>query len=626
VSERHVVLGTAGHIDHGKSALVHALTGKDPDRLAEEKRRGITIELGFADLELAPGRVLSFVDVPGHERFVRQMVAGASGIDAVLLVVAADQGVQPQTREHLDICRLLGLNRGLVVLSKSDLVDTELLEVAALEVGELLEGSFLAEVPRIAVSSQTGQGLDELRAALSDLFEAVGPRSHVGVPRLPIDRSFVLRGFGSVVTGTLASGVLGEGRTVEVLPGNHRGRVRGLQVHHQQVEEVRAGQRAAVNLQGVDTAQAVRGSVVTEPDALIPTRRLWARLALLPGAPKSMLKGGDVHFHHGTCERSGRYRVFEQADDSTLFIELHLAEEVVAVPGDRFILRRPAPVDTAGGGVIVDAHPPRARDRRPELFAEDAVRPSVAVGLRLQRAGMHGIVPAQLAAQLGFTAAQLERELGGLRDRQLAVEAAGRWVDAAQWGESEAALLAQVDAFHVAEPLREGISREALRGGVCPELAQEAWRRMLEGLERRDQIRLVGEWVARCDHEIVLEGDDRQRAERIEGLFRSAGLDPPDRDGVIRESGGAAAAKLVDLLLARGSLVKLHDGKLFHAEALEALRARLREHARTSTTIDVATFKELAGVTRKNAIPLLEYLDESRATRRVGNSREILLS
>jgi len=624
VNARHIVLGTAGHIDHGKSALVLALTGTDPDRLKEEKRRGITIDLGFADLEVAPGRVLSFVDVPGHERFVRHMVAGATGIDAVLLVVAADQGVQPQTREHLDICSLLGLGRGVVALTKCDLVDPDLREVAALEVRETLEGTFLAEAPLVAVSARTGDGLDSLREALAGLFDRVPPRPREGVPRLPVDRSFVLRGFGTVVTGTLVSGLLEEGADVEILPGGRRGRIRGLQVHHRQVASAAAGQRTAVNLQGLDCDDVPRGSTVTRPGALSTTRRIWAAVRLLPGAPESLRRGGPARFHQGTCERAARFRVLSATEDGSLQTEIYLDRETVLAPGDRFILRRPAPVDTVGGGTVVDVNPPRpGRGGRP-AFEPSLLEADSAVHLRLARAGAAGQDPAVLARELGTSPERLVVEAEALEASEILVRAAGRWFDGEMWRRIEEETLRKLERFHAAEPLRTGVGREELRARVERSLPQEAWRQLLERLAAAGQLELRGESVALAGHEVRLAGAERELADRIDEAYHRAGLDPPDLERLVEPSERARAGKIVELLIARRRLVRIQDGRLFHAEALDELLARLRERAARSTRLSVPEFKELAGVTRKNAIPLLEYLDAQRVTRRVGNDREIL--
>lgn len=621
---RHIVLGTAGHIDHGKSALVKALTGTDPDRLKEEKRRGITIDLGFADLQLGDERVLSFVDVPGHERFVRHMVAGATGIDAVLLVVAADQGVQPQTREHLEICSLLGLRRGLVALTKCDLVDAELREVVALELREFLAGSFLADAPLIPVSARSGEGLDELRDALGGLFETVPARASGGLARLPVDRSFVLRGFGTVVTGTLVSGALREGEEVEVLPGGARGRVRGLQVHHRTVDLAQAGRRTAVNLQGLDTTDAPRGATICHPGALGTTRRIWARISLLPGAPESLRQGGPARFHQGTCERAARIRVLELSEDGTAQAEIYLDAETVLAPGDRFVLRRPAPVDTLGGGVVVDTRPPRPKEGTAAAFAEEAVETGRALGLRLARAGAAGRETADLARELGLSPRQLEEHAESLEASGALVRIGGRWLDGDHWRDLEESTLRNLAAFHAAEPLRLGMSREDLRARTSRETPQDVWRELLAGLTAGGKLVLSGEHVTLAGHEVVLSAAEQALADRILATYREAGLEPPAADDVIEASERKQAGKIIELLVARGRLVRIHDGKLFHAEALDDLLARLREHAAKSSTIDVAEFKKLAGVTRKNAIPLLEHLDATRVTRREGNMRLIL--
>jgi len=623
---RHLVLGTAGHIDHGKSALVRALTGVDPDRLKEEKRRGITIELGFADLDLGDERGLSFVDVPGHERFVRHMVAGATGIDAVLLVVAADQGVQPQTREHLDICSLLGVTCGIVVLTKCDLVDEELSEVVALEVRELLEGTFLEEAPMVKVSARTRAGLEDLRGELEALFDRVTPRTSQGVPRLPVDRSFVLKGFGTVVTGTLVSGGFAEGEEVEILPGGRRARIRGLQVHGRKLPLAEAGRRTAVNLQGIDCDEVVRGATLTRPGTLPTTRRAWARLTLLPDAPKSLRRGGPVRFHQGTCDRAARLRVLGEIDPATLRVELHFGEQTVLVPGDRFILRRPAPVDTMAGGVVVDVRPPSPRLAAAACFETAALAPAAALRLRLARVGTAGGDPVEIAAVLGTTLPALEVTVATLIDEGQMARGGGRWFDGAAWDRAIERATEGVTEHHGRQPLHAGISREALRGSTCPDMPQEAWRELLAELARRKIVRLDGEAVARADHRVVLGDEERALADLILDRYRGAGLEPPELEEVIPAGRSKEAGPVVDWLIAQGDLVRVQNRGLFHREALRALRGKLLDYATRSRTIDVASFKKLAGVTRKNAIPLLEHLDGERVTRRVGDAREILIT
>ena len=621
---RHLILGTAGHIDHGKSSLVRALTGIDPDRLKEEKERGITIDLGFADLDLDGARTLSFVDVPGHERFVRHMVAGAAGIDSVLLVIAADEGVRPQTREHLAICSFLGIRHGLVVLAKADAVDSELREVVELEVRDFLRGSFLEDAPILSVSARTGAGLDSLRAAIADLVDRVPERPTGGVARLPVDRSFILRGFGTVVTGTLFSGKLDEGDEIEILPGGKRGRVRGLQVHRHRVPTVRSGQRTAVNLQGLERGEVPRGATLARPGTLPTTRRLWARVRLLPGAPDSLRRGGAVRFHQGTCERWARVHVLGEESRDELAVEIRLGGDTVVLPGDHFVLRRPAPVDTVGGGVVLDVRPPTGRSRVRPAALPGAGDPDEDLLLRLERAGGPGRDVAEVASELGFALAELEAHAQRLETASRLVRACGRVVHAAAWSHLQSECERMLSEFHGREPLRSGMSREELRSRLCRAMPQDLWRVLLDRLAGEGRIRLHGDLVAHSGHEVRLSEQDRGIACRIEGRFRDAGLDPPDPAEVVASEPEGRAVRIVEVLLAEGRLVRLRDGRLFHGEALEALRRKLREHARTARMIDVATFKQIAGVTRKNAIPLLEYLDAERTTRRMGNLREIL--
>ncbi|HET9299699.1 MAG TPA: selenocysteine-specific translation elongation factor [Candidatus Polarisedimenticolaceae bacterium] len=613
---RHLVLGTAGHIDHGKSALVRALTGIDPDRLQEEKLRGITIDLGFADVTLGE-TVLSFVDVPGHERFVRHMVAGASGIDAVLLVVAADDGVRPQTREHLAICSLLGLRHGLVALTKIDAIDADLAEVTRLEVGEALQGTFLEGAPVLPVSSRTGEGLDALRAALLGLADSVPPRPASGLARLPVDRSFVLAGFGTVVTGTLVSGRLREGDEVELFPSGTRARVRGLQTHRQKLREVLAGQRVAVNLQGVDRMEAPRGATLSHPGALPVTRRIRARLRLLPGAEEALSRSGLARFHQGTSEAAGRVRVLRSLDDQggDLEVEISFRADLVLLPGDRFVLRRPSPVDTFGGGEVVDVNPQAGRE---VAAARD---PALA---RVAREGLAGLALQAWAKEMGLAGPEAEDLAAQGVAAGALVRVGGRLFAGEAWRQAASAVTAALGAFHGAEPLRRGMALEPLRGAAAPGLPQEAWRVLLAELAEAGTVRRDADRVALAEHRVVMSGPDREAAERIESRFRRAGLDPPDVEDVLRGEPGDLTARIVEWLVDEGRLTRIQDGRLFHADALADLRSRLRARAAVSRTIDVATFKELFGVTRRNAIPLLEQLDAERTTRRVGNVREIL--
>ncbi len=620
---RHLVVGTAGHIDHGKSALVEALTGIHPDRLKEEQRRGITIDLGFADFDLTPEGVVSLVDVPGHERFVRHMVAGVSGLDAILLVVAADDGIKPQTREHLAICSLLGVQHGIVVLSKSDLIEPELREVVALEVRELLRGTFLEAAPLVSVSSRTREGLDTLRDELRRMLRELPERPAEGVPRLPIDRSFVQKGFGTVVTGTLVSGVLSEGDEIEILPGGKRGRIRGLQVHKRKVQSVPAGRRVAVNIQGLDRFDAPRGATVTAPSALLTTRRARVLIDLLPTAPVPMRRGGPVRLHQATCERAARLRVTSAPAEGPFQADLVLVEDTVLLPGDRFILRRPAPVDTIGGGVIVDAHPVRKRHERlratgTPISVEDAWVE------RIERSDTAGRPVAAIAAELGRSADEVEAALAPLLAAGLVVRAAGLLFAGSVWRQIREGTLAALRVAHEAEPLKSGTAREGIRVGVARAMPPEAFRELLQALAAEGAVRLVGDRLALSGHRVVLSPDDEARAQRIEDAFRRAGLDPPLIEDVLRELGGLRGARLRDWLVEEGRLVKIRDGRLFHGEVLEDLRSKLREFARTSSTIEIGTFKELTGATRKNAIPLLEQFDEERLTRREGNVRRIL--
>src|SRR5262245_41382108 len=416
---KHVVIGTAGHIDHGKTELVKALTGINPDRLKEEQERGITIDIGFAPLQLPGGLTAGFVDVPGHERFVKNMLAGVWGIDLVLLVVAADESIKPQTREHFDICTLLRVPRGLIALTKVDLVDADLRELAMLEVREFVRGSFLEEAPLIGVSARTGEGLDRLREAIAEAAAEVRPGRGGALMRLPVDRSFSIRGFGTVVTGTLVSGVLAEGEEIAIEPEGRRSRVRGIQVHAEPVREAHAGQRTAVNLQGLETSSVARGAVIGHPGELAPASLLDVRLSLLAGAPAPLKDLSRVRFHQGTSELLARVKLLGRAalkPGEESFAQLRLERPGCCLPGDRFVLRRYSPPVTIGGGVVLDASPPKHRGSRHDDLTDRLERlegsspeGALMIYLETEPAGMRA---APLAARMGRTAAELAGLVG----------------------------------------------------------------------------------------------------------------------------------------------------------------------------------------------------------------------
>ncbi|MCI0403766.1 MAG: selenocysteine-specific translation elongation factor [Acidobacteria bacterium] len=632
---KNVIVGTAGHIDHGKSALVLALTGIDPDRLEEEKRRGITIDLGFAHLELGDVR-LGFVDVPGHERFVRNMLAGAGGIDVVLLVIAADESIKPQTREHFDICRMLGIERGLVALTKSDLVEPDALGLVRLEVEEFLKGSFLEGAPVVPVSSKIGAGLEQLKSEMQRLAVDVPGKDASRHFRLPIDRSFAMKGFGSVVTGTLVAGSVGVGEEVEVFPQRLRLRVRGLQVHGQPVERAYAGQRTAVNLAGVQHEELQRGMVLAAPALSAPTERVDALLMLLPSA-RPLKHGTRVHFHQGTMETVAEVRLLDRAQlqpGQEAYAQLRLRAPTLLLPGDRFILRQFSPVITIGGGLVLHAHPEKHRRDDPalRLYLDTLAsgHPERVIEALIQHAKGGALTGARLVSLTGWR----ETEVRGAADK-LVAEGKLRRISteplvvagAARWQELRAAAVAAVDAFHKREPLLPGLSKEELRERVFARAA-ELFEPLVAELVAQKELELAGDLVRRPGRSVTLSREEEEARKIIEQAFAKAGLTVPAVKDVLAKTAvePKRAQKIVNILVREGTLVKVTEELLFHRAALERLAELLRGYKqKKGERIAVSAFKELTGVTRKYAIPLLEHLDRQRMTRRVGDERLILI-
>ncbi|HWP84567.1 MAG TPA: selenocysteine-specific translation elongation factor, partial [Terriglobia bacterium] len=533
---KSIIVGTAGHIDHGKSALVRALTGTDPDRWEEEKRRGITIDIGFATLLLEGGYRLGFVDVPGHERFVKNMLAGVGGIDLVLLVIAADESIQPQTREHFDICRLLEIPRGIVVLTKSDLVDRDTLELVKLDVEEFVAGSFLEGAPVVAVSSRTGAGLEELRECLRAAAAAVPAKDSSRHFRLPIDRAFVMKGFGAVVTGTLIAGRIRKEAEVEVHPIGKRVRVRGIQVHGKAVEEATAGQRTALNLSGVDAGELQRGMVLAAPGRFVPTRRVDARLHLLPSAP-ALKNGAQVHFHSGTAEMiatavcveaktgNGRERKVEPGESA--LVQFRLRGPALLLPGDHYIIRKLSPLVTIGGGRILENWAPaqslnpravRTTDAGRRLTVmERGTRQEILMEL-LQLAPSGSLSMDELIARTGWLEEECRQAVRPLQEAgRLAILSENPWriADAASMQELAKAVVELLDKFHKANPLLPGCSLEAVRAKALGRTHPLAASRILQQMEQQKQIVISGETIRLATHRVSLSPEEDQARQQI---------------------------------------------------------------------------------------------------------------
>src|ERR1700683_5427668 len=665
---KSIIVGTAGHIDHGKTALGQGLTGIDADRLEEEKRRGITIDLGFAhmDLPMTAGETLrlGFVDVPGHERFVRNMLAGVGGIDLVLLVIAADEAIKPQTREHFDILQLLGVRCGITVLTKSDAVEAETLDVVRLEVEEFLRGTSLdspsldspsldspsldspsldspsldspsldspsLDSPRsiVAGSSLTGDGLDELKRAIVAAAAEVQPRDSLALARLPIDRVFTMKGFGTVVTGTLVAGTIRPEDELKVFPTGQRVRVRGVQVHGQTAETAVAGQRTALNLAGESTEDLSRGMTLAPSATFEATRRADVRLRLLPSAPRPLKNRARVHFHSHTMEMVVEVALMgmkEIAPGDEGFARLKLPESALLLPGDRFIIRQFSPVVTIGGGVVLDAAP-IPHMSRPVDFLETLAggNPEAALRARIARRHHIGISMPRLVAETGWTKGLIEARLAPAMQVGDVVAAGGRFLNLPALETLKSRVVSAALDFHKKNPLVGGVSKEELRAqaGATPEVFEA----VATMLVRERKLEVIGDLARLPGHGVVMKDEEAESKKKIEEAFASAGLRVPALGEVIAglKVDKVRAQKIVTLLLRDKVLIKVSDELVFHRSALEKLRRRMAAYKVKSAKIDVAGFKELTDVTRKYAIPLLEYLDRERVTRRVGDAREIL--
>jgi len=629
-----VIMGTAGHIDHGKTSLIKALTGIDCDRLAEEQKRGITIELGFAYLDVDSQTRIGIVDVPGHERFVKNMVAGAAGIDFVLLVVAADEGIMPQTREHVEICSLLGVRSGIVALTKVDAVDPQWLELVREDVQAYLASTFLRDAPLVEVSAHTGMGLEELRRAILRLAQDFAPHRRSDLFRLPVDRVFTMKGHGTVVTGTSLSGSLQVGEDVRVYPGTRLAKVRAIQVHGNPAERARAGERTAINLQGLEVGDICRGDVVAHPDTLFPSLVWDVELFCLPSAPRALRHRGEVHLHHGAREVLARIHLVDRdrvQPGERVLVQFHLPEPLPAVYGDRCIVRSFSPLRTVAGGRIIGPLGRRLK-RRPESVAalesfasaqgEELVLAHLAFAHALGRSF------AELRVLTDVESKALEQVLQGLATRQQAFlvdREDRRWIHGNVLQELSTACLAFVAQLHAKEPLRPLVPRAQVISGWGRQFFPRLAHFVVDRLVREGALVAEGDGVRLPGHTVALHGDDVQMREDVVRLFREAGLTPPSLK-TLGDHGldPQRAAPIIRMLVEEGVLVRVSEDLVFFAPRVADLIRRVHEYLTAHGDMGPAEFRDLAGgISRKYSIPLLEYLDKEKITLRVGDRRQL---
>jgi selenocysteine-specific elongation factor len=629
---KHVILGTAGHIDHGKTALVKALTGVDTDRLKEEKERGITIELGFTFLDLPSGIRLGIIDVPGHEKFVKHMVAGVWGIDLVALVIAGDEGVMPQTREHLDICRLLNVKKGLIVLTKMDLVDRDLLDMVKEEVTEIVQGTFLKGAPILNVSAITGEGIPDLLSTLDHLSQEIKGRSADGLFRLPIDRVFVMKGFGTVVTGTMISGSLSVGETVQILPSGLEGKVRNLQVYNRSVEKAVAGERAAINLQGIETSVIERGDVLIRPGTLRPTQLIDAYLEYLPNTSRSLKHRTRQRFHIGTTLVNASIFLLDKeelAPGDGGFVQLRLERPVMALPQDRFVIRGTSAIQTIGGGVILDSHPDKHKRYSPSIMADLRLfkegTSEQALHQHVHHSGMGGITFEDLLTRVEIPPSEVRSTL-----KEMAEKGDLLWIDAEklkviekrQYQGLRNMALGQLTEFHQRFPMKSGLSKEELRTKLPPEVDIKLFQILVSELIQSKEVVLEKDKLRLPGHQIS-SADEKGLVKRVEAAVLKGGLQPPSSKELSEEWSEKEdeVRSIFEHLVHEGVLVKIKGEIYFHRIPFENLKKELVNHLKNHQEITTPQFKEMTKASRKYAIPLIEYFDQIKLTIRLGEKR-----
>lgn len=628
---KQIILGTAGHIDHGKTSLIKALTGIDTDRLKEEKERGITIELGFAHIELPGGKRVGIVDVPGHEKFVKNMVAGATGIDLVALVIAADEGIMPQTKEHLEICELLKIEHGLVALTKIDMVEPDWLEMVRDDISEYLSNTFLAEAPIVEVSSVTGEGLKEFVRVLDELVLKVPEREPGNIFRLPIDRVFTIKGFGTVITGTTVSGKIQTGDEVTIYPQKISSRIRGIQVHNKEVNEVRAGLRTAINLQGLEKAAIHRGNILAAKGSLRPTYMVDVIFELLPSAPRKLKNRAKVRFHTGTSEIISTVVLLDRNElepGDTCFVQIRLDEPIAVLRNDRFVLRSYSPVRTIGGGEILNALPVKKKRFSEAVLSEMKMLHSgnlnEIIELFVSLGRFRGTDQAKLPFLTNISKKKLDELISELKARQRIVlfdKEKNTLIHADFLDKAKDEILKTITQYHKDFPLKAGLLKEELRSKSTGARNPKLFNYLLNHLSRENIIAQEKEAVRLKDHQVTLAQDQEKTRRKLEERYLKSGLQPPYFKELNDEFPGNVGHEVLEVMVKDGVLLKIKEDLFFHRKAIEELEGRLVNFLKEHGTITTPQFKEMTGTSRKYTIPIIEYFDRAQLTVRVGDSR-----
>ena len=632
---KQIILGTAGHIDHGKTSLIKAVTGTNTDRLKEEQLRGITIELGFASLDLPSGRHLGIVDVPGHEKFVKNMVAGATGIDMVAMVIAADEGVMPQTREHMEICSLLGIEHGLVALTKIDMIDAEWLELVQEDISEFVAGTFLEDKAIVPVSSASGEGIDAFVAALDDLSGRIPERSSSNLFRLPVDRVFTMKGFGTVITGSLMSGKVKIGDNVMIYPSGISSKVRGMQVHGESVEAAHSGMRTAINFQGLERASIERGQVLSTANALLPSYMVDVSLHYLGSNKKKIKNRSRVRFHTGTSEIMGNLILLEQEDlrpDEDTVAQIRLDEPVAVVRDDRFVLRSYSPVRTIGGGQVLNPVPEKHKRFRSEvvegLKGLLTHEPEDIIAYHVMAAGVRGVSFSALLIMTNLSEKLLEKYLQGMLSRKDAIQIDKEqrlFVHKTGFGDLQKNMSAHLQAYHDKNPLKEGMPKEELKSKLPTTAGTRIFTMALNQMTADKAIVQEGDSVKLTTHKVSLGADQAGMKKKISGIYLENGLQPPYFKEVMNtlDFDPSHARDVLMLLVAERVLIKAKEDLYFHAEPMRGLKEKLIAYLQAHGEITTPQFKEMTQASRKYVIPLLEYFDANHVTLRVGDSRKL---